>query len=600
LAALIATALQPVLGGPAAAAVRPTGPLSLASGAYLGAFENPNRNDGTAGSQAEVTTLENELGRTIDIDNRFYSFNEQIPSPLETWDLQNGRIPMVTWGASDTIALADGSQDEWIRSQARRMRNLGQQVFFRFYHEPDARPTSTLHSSAQFIAAWRHVYDLFEQEGATNVIWVWCPTAWTFVSQPSRAIGLYPGDAYVDWIAVDGYNWYPGKPGSQWRSFSQVFGAFYDWAITMNKPLMIAEVGVQEDTAQPGRKAAWIADMRQQLKTAFDQFQAVLYFDTTITKPPNTYVWNLRSSTAAFNAWRDLARDPYFNPGGSTPDTTPPDVPGQPSGSSTAPGRISISWTASDDDVATSITYEVYRDGDLSTPVGTVVSSSTTSVSFTENGLAPNSQHTYQVTASDGPNTSAPSEASAIITVQNGSSAFFTETFSGGLSAWSPVTRITQDGTAGAAAPPSARAQVTNQIAFARRGFGVSTPTACLSSAVRLNSIGGANVQLLKLRAGSTNIARLVVTPARALRVRNDVTGVFVSNGPTLPTGWHTLELCVGVGAGGGTLRATLDGSTIANATGQNLGTASLNTAHIGDDTAKTYSANWDDVVARP
>jgi hypothetical protein len=141
---------------------------------------------------------------------------------------------------------------------------------------------------------------------------------------------------------------------------------------------------------------------------------------------------------------------------------------------------------------------------------------------------------------------------------------------------------------------------VTNQSAFARRGLGGTFPNVCLSSAVRLNSIGaGANVQLLKLRAGSTNVARVVVTSGRLLRARNDITGAFLSNGPTLATGWHTVELCATVGAGTGSVRVSLDGTLVTNVGGQNLGTASLSSVQIGDDTAKTVNVDWDDVVAR-
>jgi hypothetical protein len=183
--------------------------------------------------------------------------------------------------------------------------------------------------------------------------------------------------------------------------------------------------------------------------------------------------------------------------------------------------------------------------------------------------------------------------------VQAGSPAIFTEPFAN-LTAWNPVTRISLTA-AGAAAPPSAHAQPTGQSAFARRSLGGGFSNVCLSSAVRLNSIAaGANVQLLKLRAGSTNVARLVVTPGRALRLRNDVTGTFLSNGPTLPTGWHTIELCATVGAGTGSLRASLDGTLVTTVANQNLGTASISGVQIGDDTAKTFNADWDDVVARP
>jgi hypothetical protein len=32
---------------------------------------------------------------------------------------------------------------------------------------------------------------------------------------------LYPGDAYVDWMGVDGYNWGTSQVGSKWRAFTK-------------------------------------------------------------------------------------------------------------------------------------------------------------------------------------------------------------------------------------------------------------------------------------------------------------------------------------------------------------------------------------------
>ena len=51
-----------------------------------------------------------------------------------------------------------------------------------------------------FVAAWRHVHDLFEEEGATNVRFLWsvgrkaCPRGCDPYSE------FYPGDAYVDYL----------------------------------------------------------------------------------------------------------------------------------------------------------------------------------------------------------------------------------------------------------------------------------------------------------------------------------------------------------------------------------------------------------------
>src|SRR5207302_7933319 len=93
---------------------------------------------------------------------------------------------------------------------------------------------------ADFIPAWRHVHDIFVHRGATNVIWVWCPVSGDFAN--GRAQSYYPGGAYVDWIASDGFSFWPvqNSPGGRWRSLEEIFSSFYAWGVTKGKPLMIA------------------------------------------------------------------------------------------------------------------------------------------------------------------------------------------------------------------------------------------------------------------------------------------------------------------------------------------------------------------------
>jgi chitodextrinase len=106
------------------------------------------------------------------------------------------------------------------------------------------------------------------------------------------------------------------------------------------------------------------------------------------------------------------------------PDTTRPVKPAPPSGSSCQPGKISVTWRATTDLDDHDLTYRVFRDGDLTNPVHTVVASSEIwfqpVLSFQDTGLAPGSTHTYRVDASDGTNVSFKSNASASITVATG------------------------------------------------------------------------------------------------------------------------------------------------------------------------------------
>ncbi len=280
---------------------------------------------------------------------------------------------------------------------------------------------------------------------------------------------------------------------------------------------------------------------------------------------------------------------------GPAGDTSAPTIPGKPSGVSTSSSAIALSWGASTDDVSTELTYRVYRDGGAA-PVGTVTTSSTTTVSFTDTGLAAGSTHTYVVTASDeAGNTSLPSPASDPITT---TSAFFADDFgSGTFDAWDTVTRMSIDPSSGGVAPPSARASVTAQSAFLRENLASTTGTACISEAVNLSSLGANAVDLMRLRTATGGpIARVFASASRVLIVRSDVAGVQRTSGVALPAGWSTIELCGTVGTSS-SWSLYLNGAPIVNGWTADTGTTPIGRIEVGDTAAKTFTMNVDDVI---
>lgn len=97
-----------------------------------------------------------------------------------------------------------------------------------------------------------------------------------------------------------------------------------------------------------------------------------------------------------------------------------PDPPPAPSAVSDAPFQIQVTAPAGTDDVVAFITYRFFRDGDLVTPVATVISESTTNVGFIDQGLIAGEQHYYQFDMGDGTNTTAISPGSTMVTVRGG------------------------------------------------------------------------------------------------------------------------------------------------------------------------------------
>jgi hypothetical protein len=280
-------------------------PSGLGTGVLLGVSTSPEVR-GLAAERSAVEDLEQRLGRTLDINHNFYPWDRPFPSETERWDLQAGRIPMISWNGRDvtTASIAAGAYDGMIRPRARQTRDLRQRVLIRWFWEMDGNKKADYAGTPEeYIAAWRHIVRIFRDEGADNVEWVWCPNASAF--NDGSAQQFYPGDDFVDWVCADGYNWAPGRAGDEYRSFKDIFGGFYAWATLHDKPIMIGEFGVQE--RRPGEKAQWITDAREAIKRDFPRLRAIVYFNAN-----KDYDWRLSTSASALEAFRQLAHDPWF------------------------------------------------------------------------------------------------------------------------------------------------------------------------------------------------------------------------------------------------------------------------------------------------
>jgi beta-mannanase len=159
---------------------------------------------------------------------------------------------------------------------------------------------------AKYVAAWRHVHDLFVKAGATSVIWVWCINAGDVPGDAwNHWTNYYPGDDYVDWVGIDAYNWGSSSSCCVWTAFADLVDAPYqDYAA--KKPILLPETASAE---VGGDKAAWINDMHQLIKAQYTDIKGVVWFD--INKETD---WRIASSPAALAAYKAMAQDPYFSP----------------------------------------------------------------------------------------------------------------------------------------------------------------------------------------------------------------------------------------------------------------------------------------------
>jgi beta-mannanase len=144
--------------------------------------------------------------------------------------------------------------------------------------------------------------------GATNATWVWCPNVDPEDKFQDLA-SLYPGNEYVDWTCLDGYNW-GTQPGAQRSrlSFEDLFGSTYreiTESIAPGKPMAIGETGASE---RSGAKGEWIADMLGRLPTEYPQIRALVWFDVY----DDGMDWPLETSSGATAAFAGGVADPSY------------------------------------------------------------------------------------------------------------------------------------------------------------------------------------------------------------------------------------------------------------------------------------------------
>lgn len=193
--------------------------------------------------------------------------------------------------------IADGKCDEFLRDVAANLRSYDKPILFRFAWEmnlPDMYwSIKQVKSTPQeFIAAWRHFYDVLHEEEATNVKWVL-----SFNTTNSNTVPyakLNPGDDYVDWVAIDGYNWGNSHSWSGWANFNGVFRKSYDELTAISqKPVMLSEVN---SASSGGNKAAWLDDMLNvQIPENFPQIEAIVFFNESKIGGENVD-WRLEQS----------------------------------------------------------------------------------------------------------------------------------------------------------------------------------------------------------------------------------------------------------------------------------------------------------------
>jgi len=268
-----------------------------------------------------VDLFECAAAQRVGIVEYAVSFHQPFYEYLSDRIWAHGAVPLLTWepwsyatdvpGAkADPSApplyslkeIISGKDDAYITGFATSIRRFGRPLLLRFAPEMNGNWNSWSESGlaerdGDYVRAWRHVHDLFRAAKAFNVLWVWAPNV-DCGSYCRPLSHFYPGPAYVNVLALDGYNWGKVHPWTVWRPFGQIFDdSLSELArLAPEKPELVSETA---STELGGSKADWMGGLVAGLD-ANPNLAGFVWFN--LVKETDWRVQSSGSSSAAFRA----------------------------------------------------------------------------------------------------------------------------------------------------------------------------------------------------------------------------------------------------------------------------------------------------------
>ena len=165
----------------------------------------------------------------------------------------------------------------------------------------------------RYVAAYRHIIELFRNRKVNNVTWLFHPNDISYPEEPWNSIeAYYPGDEYIDWVGISLYG--ADSPDAQWDSFETLMDTVYNELISLfpNKPLMLAEWGVG-GWSEKGNKTAWITEAFATLQSRYTGIKCAIYWHEKWENDDGSWSdLRVNSSDKALNAYRNGISSDYF------------------------------------------------------------------------------------------------------------------------------------------------------------------------------------------------------------------------------------------------------------------------------------------------
>ena len=196
--------------------------------------------------------------------------------PVDLTRIEDNLLPEIAMGQWDEYLeiWAEGLLD-WVDSYAP---GEPPRLMIRFAHEFNSNWYPYGDSPAWLQLAWQHIHDTLGEWGANDYIdWVWSVN-YVSVDSVNDISRYYPGDEYVDWTAIDSYNWGSNYAWTEWQSLEDLIAEAYTDLMRLypEKPVMLSEIASSEPADQPNPELGQYGDDSDRFESKEDWYQSFI------------------------------------------------------------------------------------------------------------------------------------------------------------------------------------------------------------------------------------------------------------------------------------------------------------------------------------
>lgn len=264
----------------------------------------------TGATPGTVTEFESKVDANPDYLAYFIHWPNdkgQLRPWLKTVAGDKDRTLVIFWEASDhTVGgteqpaysyrrILAGDHDAYIEDFARQLKDYGDPIILIPFSELNGNwtpwsGTTNGNTPEEAVEAYRYVHGFFNN--VPNVKFGLALNAQSVPNTPENAhTAYYPGDAYVDYVGLDGFNmnW-------PWESFNTLFAPGLATISKYDKPMFIFSFG----SAEGEKKAAWLEDAFTQMEK-YPLMKGFIYFNQN--KERNWLLWSDSETLNVFNEY---------------------------------------------------------------------------------------------------------------------------------------------------------------------------------------------------------------------------------------------------------------------------------------------------------